>query len=72
MEFNESLKQFSERVTILKDTISTEESTKMSLIVPMFQLLGYCVFNPTVFCNESAATVSYKKWQNVAYAIFEQ
>ena len=45
MEFIESLKQFSERVTMLKDTISTEESTKMSLVVPLFQLLGYDVFN---------------------------
>ena len=45
MEFNESLKQFAERVENLKGTISTEEGTKMSLIVPMFQLLGYDVFN---------------------------
>lgn len=45
MEFIESLKQFSERVTMLKDTISTEESTKMSLVVPLFQLLGYDVFS---------------------------
>ena len=33
MEFNEKIKQFSERVSMLKDTISTEEATKMSLIV---------------------------------------
>ena len=36
MEFNEKIKQFSERVSALKDTISTEEATKMSLIVPVF------------------------------------
>ena len=46
MEFNEKIKQFSERVSMLKDTISTEEATKMSLIVPVFQILGYDVFNP--------------------------
>ena len=40
MEFNDSIKQFSERVEGLKGTISTEEGTKMSLIVPLFQLLG--------------------------------
>ena len=37
MEFTETIKQLSERILMLKDTISTEESTKMSLIVPMFQ-----------------------------------
>ena len=44
MEFIESIKQFSERVSLMKDTVSTEEATKMSLIVPMFQILGYDVF----------------------------
>ena len=43
MEFNELIKQFSERVCKIKDTIVTEEATKMSLIVPLFQLLGYDV-----------------------------
>mgnify|MGYP000048662833 FL=1 len=47
MDFIESIKQFSERVSMLKDTISTEEATKMSLVVPLFQLLGYDVFNPS-------------------------
>lgn len=28
MEFNESIKQFSERVSMMKDTVSTEEATK--------------------------------------------
>lgn len=71
MEFIESLKQFSERVTILKDTISTEESTKMSLVVPLFQLLGYDVFNPSEFCPEYIADVGIKKGEKVDYAILE-
>lgn len=71
MEFIESLKQFSERVTMLKDTISTEESTKMSLVVPLFQLLGYDVFNPSVFCPEYIADVGIKKGEKVDYAILE-
>ena len=49
MEFNDVIKQFSERILSLKDTITTEESTKMSLVVPLFQLLGYDVFNPNEF-----------------------
>ena len=69
MGFSEDIKQFSERVTTLKQTISTEEATKMSLIVPFFQLLGYDVFNPTEFCPEFTADVGVKKGEKVDYAI---
>ena len=71
MEFTESIKQFSERVSMLKDTITTEEATKMSLIVPMFQILGYDVFNPLEFCPEYTADVGIKKGEKVDYAILE-
>ncbi len=56
---------------MLKDTISTEESTKMSLIVPMFQILGYDVFNPLEFCPEYISDVGIKKGEKVDYAILE-
>lgn len=72
MEFNEKIKQFSERVSALKDTISTEEATKMSLIVPVFQILGYDVFNPLEFCPEYTADVGIKKGEKVDYAILEE
>ncbi len=72
MEFNEQIKQFSERVTMLKDTISTEEATKMSLVVPLFQILGYDVFNPLEFCPEFTADVGIKKGEKVDYAILEE
>ena len=71
MEFNEKIKGFAERVTLLKDTISTEEATKMSLIVPLFQLLGYDVFNPLEFCPEYTADIGIKKGEKVDYAILE-
>lgn len=71
MDFIESIKQFSERVSMLKDTISTEEATKMSLVVPLFQLLGYDVFNPSEFCPEYIADVGIKKGEKVDYAILE-
>ena len=61
MEFNDKIKQFSERVVKIKDTALTEESTKMSLIVPLFQILGYDVFNPLEFCPEYTADVGIKK-----------
>lgn len=71
MEFNDSIKQFSERISKLKDNITTEEATKMSLIIPLFQLLGYDVFNPLEFCPEYIADVGLKKGEKVDYAILE-
>lgn len=71
MEFNDTIKQFSERVLTLKNTVLTEEATKMSLVVPFFQLLGYDVFNPLEFCPEYIADVGIKKGEKVDYAILE-
>ena len=71
MEFNEQIKQLACRVKDLRDSISTEEATKMSLVVPMFQLLGYDVFNPNEFCPEFTADVGVKKGEKVDYAILE-
>lgn len=71
MDFNDTMKQFSERVSVLKDTVATEEATKMSLVVPLFQLLGYDVFNPLEFCPEYIADVGIKKGEKVDYAILE-
>lgn len=71
MEFNEQLKQFSERLTQLQPNIQTEEATKMSMIVPFFQLMGYDVFNPAEFCPEFSADVGIKKGEKVDYAILQ-
>jgi hypothetical protein len=71
MDFIDELKQFSARVTKVKDQISTEEATKMSLIVPFFQLLGYDVFNPDEFTPEYTADVGIKKGEKVDYAIMK-
>lgn len=69
MGFSEEIKNFSERVANLKENIKTEESTKMSLIIPLFQLLGYDVFNPSEFCPEYTADIGIKKGEKVDYAI---
>ncbi|MDF2544343.1 MAG: hypothetical protein K0S47_4061 [Herbinix sp.] len=71
MDFIDELKLFSTRATKLKDQISTEEATKMSLIVPFFQLLGYDVFNPDEFTPEYTADVGIKKGEKVDYAIMK-
>ena len=69
MGFYEDLSQLSERFETIKDQIKTEEATKMSMIVPFFQLLGYDVFNPQEFCPEFTADVGLKKGEKVDYAI---
>ena len=57
MEFEEKLKKFVERIDKIKNTISTEEATKTSLIMPFFSILGYDVFNPNEFTPEYIADV---------------
>ena len=69
MDFKDTLKNFIDRLEMLKDTVQTEEATKMSLIVPFFQLLGYDVFNPVELCPEYTADVGIKKGEKVDYAI---
>lgn len=71
MDFIDELKQFSVRVQQIKDTITTEEATKMSIIVPFFQMLGYDVFNPNEFTPEYTADVGIKKGEKVDYAIMK-
>lgn len=71
MDFSDQIKQFAKRVTNLKDTLQTEEATKMSLIVPFFQILGYDVFNPLEFAPEFTADVGIKKGERVDYAILK-
>ena len=61
MDFNETIKQFSKRAATIKDTASTEEATKMSLIVPLFQILGYDVFNPAEFCRNTLLMLGSRK-----------
>lgn len=57
MEFEEKLNQFIERVEKIQKSISTEEATKTSLIMPFFSILGYDVFNPNEFTPEYTADV---------------
>ena len=69
MGFAEDVKALAERFSTMENNILTEEATKMSLILPFFQLLGYDVFNPTEFCPEYTADVGIKKGEKVDYAI---
>ena len=70
-EFINSMRSLSKRINSLKSNIETEEATKMSLIIPFFQSLGYDVFNPQEFLPEFIADVGIKKGEKVDYAIME-
>lgn len=66
---NERLQRLAERIDAIKASISTEEATKTSMIMPFFQLLGYDVFDPLEFVPEYTADVGLKKNEKVDYAI---
>lgn len=55
----------------MKDSILTEEATKMSVLMPFFRILGYDVFNPEEFLPEFIADVGIKKGEKVDYAILQ-
>ncbi len=71
MDFTEKITQFSQRVEKIKNTLTTEEATKTSLVLPFFHLLGYDVFNPLEFVPEYTADTGTKKGEKVDYAIMQ-
>lgn len=70
MDFKDQIKQFSDRVTKLKDNIHTEEATKNAFIMPFLQVLGYDVFNPLEVVPEFICDIGIKKGEKIDYAIF--
>ncbi|KQS33196.1 type I restriction endonuclease [Dyadobacter sp. Leaf189] len=70
MDFKDQIKQFSDRVTKLKDNIHTEEATKNAFIMPFLQILGYDVFNPLEVVPEFICDIGIKKGEKIDYAIF--
>jgi hypothetical protein len=70
MDFKDQIKQFSDRVTKLKDNIHTEEATKNAFIMPFLQVLGYDVFNPLEVVPEFVCDIGTKKGEKIDYAIF--
>ena len=63
------LRLLSEKILSMKDSISTEEATKTSFILPFIQNLGYDVFNPNELIAESVSDVGSKKGEKVDYLV---
>ena len=59
----------SEKILKLKDEVKTEESTKTSMILPLFQILEYDIFNPKELTAEFIADIGIKKGEKVDYLI---
>lgn len=69
MDFKDAIKQISERIEKLKDNLHTEEATKNALIMPLFQALGYDVFNPLEVMPEYICDIGTKRGEKIDYAI---
>ncbi|MCT4562589.1 MAG: type I restriction endonuclease [Crocinitomicaceae bacterium] len=71
MEFKTVIRSLAEGFERILDKITTEESTKTSLVLPFLNALGYNVFDPTEVVPEFTADVGIKKGEKVDYAIFK-
>ncbi|MEG1409597.1 MAG: type I restriction endonuclease [Terrisporobacter sp.] len=72
MDFIDIVKQYSQRIEMVRGNLATEEATKTALIMPFFNLLGYDIFNPMEFIPEYVADVGTKKGEKVDYAIMSE
>lgn len=73
MNFNENFEKYLSKLQKIKSQIPdlSEESTKTSLIMPFFSLLGYDVFDVSEFMPEFTCDVATKKGEKVDYAILK-
>ena len=71
MEIQNELKKIADKIHLLKDKITNEESTKHAFVLPFLNALGYDTFNPTEVVPEFTADLGLKKGEKVDYAIFQ-
>jgi hypothetical protein len=69
MDLKIKLEQLQQKVSGLKDQISTEEATKNAFVMPFIQILGYDIFNPTEVIPEHVCDIGTKKGEKVDYVI---
>jgi hypothetical protein len=65
----DSLRVLSERVKSHSSSMATEEAVKTAVVLPLFQALGYDVFDPFEMIPEFTADAVGKKGERVDYAI---
>jgi predicted type IV restriction endonuclease len=67
----EQIRELGKRITETKDSVTTEEATKHSYVMPFLSLLGYDIFNPKVVVPEFTSDIGTKKGEKVDYAILK-
>jgi predicted type IV restriction endonuclease len=70
-EFKDAMVQLKTRIEKVRHQLDSEESVKTAVILPLFQTLGYDVFDPSVFKPEFTADVGIKRGEKVDYALLE-
>ena len=71
MSFEEKLKDFCAKIPNKHENIKTEETTKISLILPFIRLMGYDTTDPTIVQAEYTADIGNKKGEKVDFAILK-
>jgi hypothetical protein len=71
MDFIDQIKALGKRIPELKPNIQTEEAAKNALVLPMINILGYNVFDPSEVLPEYIADHGIKKGEKVDFAIFK-
>lgn len=72
MDFIDQLEALASRAGKQLESLQTEEATKMALVAPFINALGYSVFDPTEVVPEFIADVGLKKGEKVDYAILKE
>lgn len=72
MDLIDQLQTLAERAKQAGPSLTNEEATKMALIAPFIQALGYDIFNPTEVKPEFSADLpGLKQGERVDYAVLE-
>lgn len=69
MTFEDELRDFSKNISIKKKGITTEETTKIALILPFLKILGYNMEDPYELKAEYSADVGVKKNEKIDLAV---
>lgn len=71
MDFIDQIKVLAAKIPKLSESIKTEEGTKNALVMPLLNILGYNVFDPTEVVPEYTTDYGTKKGEKVDYAIIK-
>jgi hypothetical protein len=72
VDFIDQIKVLAAKIPSLTVNIKTEEATKNALVMPLLNILGYNVFDPTEVVPEFTTDYGTKKGEKIDYAIFRE